>query len=141
MRVLFDTNVLIDFLLDRAPFADAATDLLSRVDRGQILGMACATSITTIFYLVQKALGRSEARRHVATLLSILEVAPVNRTNLERAADSGVSDFEDAVVIEAARQANATCIVTRDEGDFARSALPVYSPVALIRLLAHLPKK
>lgn len=36
MKVLFDNNVLIDFLLDRAPFADAAADLLSRADRGQI---------------------------------------------------------------------------------------------------------
>ena len=139
MKVLFDTNVLIDFLLDRAPFADAATDLLSRVDRGQIKGMACATSITTIFYLVQKALGQSEARRHIATLLSILEVAPVNRTTLERAASSAVADYEDAVVVEAARQANATCIVTRDEKDFARSRVPAHSPGALIGLLAQLP--
>ena len=76
-----------------------------------------------------------------AALLSILEVAPVNRTTLERAAESAVGDYEDAVVIEAARQANATCIVARDEGDFARSALPVYSPVALIGLLAQLPKE
>lgn len=138
MKVLFDTNVLIDFLLDRAPFADAATDLLSRVDRGQIKGMACATSITTIFYLVQKALGKSEARRHIATLLSILDVAPVSRTTLERAADSAVTDYEDAVVIEAGRQANATCIVTRDERDFAKSPIPAYSPVSLIGLLGQL---
>ena len=138
MKVLFDTNVLIDFLLDRAPFADAATDLLSRVDRGQIKGLACATSMTTIFYLAQKVLGRSEARRHVATLLSILDVAPVNRTTLERAAGSSVTDYEDAVVVEAARQANATCIVTRDERDFAKSPIPAHSPGSLIGLLGQL---
>lgn len=139
MKVLFDTNVLIDFLLDRAPFADAATDLLSQVDRGQIEGLVCATSMTTIFYLVQKALGKSEARRHIATLLSILDVSPVNRTTLERAAGSAVTDYEDAVVIEAARQANATCIVTRDERDFAKSPIPVHSPGSLIGLIAQLP--
>ena len=94
--------------------------------------------MTTIFYLVQKALGKSEARRHIATLLSILDVAPVNRTTLERAAGSAVTDYEDAVVVEAARQANATCIVTRDERDFAQSPIPAYSPGALIGLLDRL---
>ncbi|MDE0680605.1 MAG: PIN domain-containing protein [Gammaproteobacteria bacterium] len=138
MKVLFDTNVLIDFLLDRAPFADAATDLLSRADRGQIKGLVCATSMTTIFYLAQKALGKSEARRCVAALLSILDVAPVNRTTLERAAGSAVTDYEDAVVVEAARQANAACIVTRDERDFTKSPIPVHSPGALVEMLDQL---
>jgi len=139
MKVLFDTNILIDFLLDRAPFADAAADLLSRADRGQIDGLACATSVTTIFYLVQKALDKPKARHHVASLLSILEVAPVNRTTLERAIASDVTDYEDAVVVEAARQAHAACIVTRDESDFAKSPVPAHSPQALIGLLAQLP--
>lgn len=138
MKVLFDTNVLIDFLLDRAPFADAATDLLSRADRGEIQGMACANSFTTIFYLAQKAVGRAAARRHVSALLSILEVAPVNRTTLQHAADSALADYEDAVIVEAGRQANAECVVTRNESDFAESEIPAYSPAALVGLLAQI---
>ena len=104
MRVLFDTNVLIDFLLDRAPFAEAAADLLSRADRGQIQGLACADSFTTIFYLMQKGINREAARRHISSLLSVLDVTPVNRATLEQAAESGLRDFEDAVVVESARQ-------------------------------------
>ena len=137
MRVLFDTNVLIDFLLDRAPFADAAADLLSRADRGEIRGLACANSFTTIFYLAQKAVGRADAKRHVAALLSILEVAPVNRTTLEHAANSALADYEDAVIVEAGLQASAACIVTRNERDFAKSPIPVHAPKALVSLLAQ----
>ena len=135
VRVLFDTNVLIDFLLDRAPFAESAADLLSRADRGQIQGLACADSFTTIFYLVQKAIGRDAARRHISSLLSVLDVAPVNRATLEHAAESGMRDFEDAVVVESARQANVDCIVTRNERDFAGSRVTVHSPGALLALL------
>lgn len=138
MRVLFDTNILIDFLLDRTPFADHAADLLSRADRGEIQGVACANSFTTIFYLVQKAVGLADARRHIAALLSILEVAPVNRATLEQAAESNVGDFEDAVIVEAARQTNAECIVTRNERDFADSPVPVHSPATLLSLLTQL---
>lgn len=137
MRVLFDTNVLIDFLLDRAPFAASAADLLSRADRGQIQGLACADSFTTIFYLMQKAIGREAARRHISSLLSVLDVTPVNRATLEHAAESGLRDFEDAVVAESGRQADVDCIVTRNERDFAGSRVTVHSPRSLLALLAE----
>ncbi len=137
MRVLFDTNVLIDFLLDRASFAEAAADLLSRADRGQIQGLACADSFTTIFYLMQKAINREAARRHISSLLSVLDVTPVNRATLEQAAESGLRDFKDAVVVESARQASVDCVVTRNEKDFAGSRVTVYSPRALLALLAE----
>lgn len=135
MRVLFDTNVLIDFLLDRPPFSESAAELLSRADRGEIQGFACATSFTTIFYLARKAAGLSGARNHVAALLSILDVAPVSRPTLEGAISSAVGDFEDAVIAESARQVNAHVILTRDERGFRDSSVPVQSPISLLSIL------
>ncbi len=52
MRVIFDTNIVLDLLLDRAPFADTATYLFSKVERAEITGFLCATTITTIHYLI-----------------------------------------------------------------------------------------
>ena len=137
MRVLFDTNVLIDFLLDRAPFAASAADLLSRADRGQIQGLACADSFTTIFYLMQKAIGGEAARRHISSLLSVLDVTPVNRATLEHAAESSLRDFGDSVVAESGRQADVDCIVTRNERNFAGSRVTVHSPRSLLAVLAE----
>lgn len=98
----------------------------------------CADSITTIFYLTRKAVGVTNVRRHINALLSNLEVAPVNQATLEHAADSVLSDFEDAVIVESGRQANADCVVTRNETDFAGSPIPAHSPGALQGLLAQL---
>ena len=134
-KVLFDTNVLIDFLLDRKPFVDAAADLLSRAERGEIHGLACADSFTTIFYLARKAVGVEKAKEHIASLLSLLDVAQVNRPTLERASESDMIDFEDAVVVESGRQAGAAYIVTRDARDFRGSSVPVRSPGGMIRML------
>ena len=136
MRVLFDTNVLIDFLLDRLPYSKGATDLLSRVERGEVQGLACANSFTTIFCLARKAAGVEVARVYIADLLALLEVAPVNRSTLEDAGRSGVTDYEDAVVCSAASQANADCVVTRNQKDFANAPLPVHSPTSLLAALA-----
>ena len=135
MRALFDTDVLIDVLLDREPHAAGAADLLSRVERGEIQGFACANSFTTIFYLARKAVGLDQARSHVSLLLSILEVAPVNRAVLEEAQRSSVRDFEDAVVVASAGQVEANCIVTRNARDFVKSSIPVHSPASLAAML------
>ena len=135
MKVVFDTNVILDVLLDRQPFSEPAARLLSRAERGEIQGMACAASVTTIFYLVRKAAGVRSARRRVEDLLSILDVAPVNRAVLASAASSGIGDFEDAVIAESARQVDAQAILTRNEKDFAKSSIPVHSPISLLALL------
>ena len=134
---MFDTNVILDVLLERLPFAEPAALLLAQAEHGQIQGFACATSVTTIFYLARKSLGRVDARRQIADLLSILDVAPVNRAVLERAARSEIDDFEDAVIAESARQVNAQVILTRNERDFARSPIPAHSPISLPALLGR----
>ena len=135
MKVMFDTNVILDVLLERLPFAEPASILLARAERGGIQGFACATTVTTIFYLARKAVGRELARSQVTDLLSILDVAPVNRAVLERAARSEIDDFEDAVIVESARQVEARVILTRNERDFAKSPIPVHSPISLPALL------
>lgn len=58
-----------------------------------------------------------------------------------RAKFGALADYEDAVIVEAGRQANAECIVTRNERDFAKSAIPAYSPTTLVGLLAQLSSK
>ena len=69
MRVLFDTNVILDLMLDRAPFAEEAERALSLVRGGQIQGFVGATSITTIYYLATKVLGEQAARSETRKLL------------------------------------------------------------------------
>lgn len=136
MRVLFDTNVILDLLLNRAPFAEAAADLVARVERGELTGYIGATTVTTIFYLAAKVLGREQATGQVGLLLEIFEVAQVNRPVLETALTLGFKDFEDAVLHEAARHAAVDCIVTRNGRDFSGGGMRVCSPG---ELMAGLP--
>lgn len=135
MKALFDTNVILDVLLDREPFSEEASILLSKVEQSEIIGFACATTITTIHYLTTKALGPQAATRHIRSLLSLFVIAPVNRVVLENAAASKFKDFEDAVLHEAALHAGAKYIVTRNIADFAKSKLPVYNPNEFLNTL------
>lgn len=126
---------MLDVLLDREPFAEPAADLLSRAEAGEIAGCLCASTVTTLHYLAAKVIGAKKALLAIRQLLAVFEVAPVNRPVLEAALDSRLSDFEDAVLHEAARQVSAEAIVTRDPQDFLKSDLPVYSPQALRQIL------
>jgi predicted nucleic acid-binding protein len=135
LKVLFDTNVVLDLLLDRAPFSEASARVLSRVETGELSGYLCATTITTINYLAAKPLGAQRAIAEVRKLLALFEIAPVNRPVLENALESGFSDFEDSVLHAAARQVGAEAIVTRNQSDFRRSEIPVHSPEEMIQIL------
>lgn len=135
MRVLFDTNIFLDLLMDRAPFAEAAVELFSRVEEGTIIGYVCSTSITTIYYIASKTIGTVRAQEEVKKLLNLFEVAPVNRAVLESALTAGFADFEDAVIYAAACQVDVEAIVTRNQKDFKKSKLSVYSSAELVKIL------
>jgi len=135
MNILIDTNVILDVMLDRPPFAESAGKLLSMAEQGEISALICATTVTTIHYLATKALGKERAKKHVKNLTALFDIAPVNRTVIGDALESGFSDFEDAVVYQSACHAGAESIVTRDPKGFKKSDLPVYTPEEILKIL------
>jgi len=135
VRALVDTNVVLDVLLDREPFAGAATQVFARVEESKIEGFLCATTVTTIDYLLAQALAPAKAREALHRLLNLFEIAPVNRPVLEQALRSDLSDFEDAVLEQAGRLVGADVIVTRNLKDFQKSTITVFDPLELISAL------
>jgi predicted nucleic acid-binding protein len=138
MKTLFDTDIILDVLLDRESFSNDASFLLSKVEHSEIIGFICATTVTTIHYLTTKALGHQAASRHIKSLLSLFLIAPVNRVVLQNASDAKFTDFEDAVLHEAACHSGAKYIVTRNIADFKHSILPVFEPREFINAIESL---
>lgn len=137
MRILFDTNVILDLLLEREPFIKQAALLFSKVEKGEIVGIACATAFTTVYYLLRKKLSHQKAKEYIDLLLSLLDVAAVNRTVIETAKNLvSFKDFEDAVVYASALHSNCNCIVTRNTKDFPESEVPVLLPEEAMKILA-----
>jgi predicted nucleic acid-binding protein len=135
VRALLDTNVVLDVLLARAPHVEASAATLGVIESGLVTGLLGATTITTIHYLLAKELGARLARRHVETVLSMCEIAPVNEEVLRDALALGFADYEDAVLHEAARRARASVIVSRDQAGFKRATIPVVTPTEFLATL------
>lgn len=135
MKILFDTNIVLDVLMDRLPHSDVAVELFSKVEDGTIIGYLCGTTITTVFYLAAKTVGAPRAQEEIKKLLTLFEVAPVNRPVLESALVLDFNDFEDAVIHEAACHIGADAIVTRNQKDFKKSRIPVYTSAEMAKIL------
>ncbi len=135
MKVLFDTNIVLDVLLERQPHVDAAARLFSLVDKGNLEGSICATTATTVFYIAAKSFGSRRAHGQVHELLGLFDVACVDRDVLDRALDLDFEDFEDAVLHEAAVAGGMSAIVTRDHSGFAKATVPIFDPRELLAAL------
>ena len=135
-RVLLDTNVVLDVLLERKPHLAASAAVWDAIESGSAEGYLAAHAFTTIHYLAQKQLGDRRAKRVIANLLQVFAVAAVDGNVLRDALQSEAQDFEDAVSEAAARATGCEAIVTRDPKGFRAAGLPVLTPGAAAPVLA-----
>jgi predicted nucleic acid-binding protein len=128
MRILIDTNVVLDFLQQREPFVEDAAKLFEKIDAGEIEGFIAATTITNIYYIVRKAAGIVAAQDAITQILTDLYICPVDRSVIEQAIALNFRDFEDAVQYACAIAHGLNVIVTRDVSGFVSGEIPVVSP-------------
>ena len=134
-RILFDTNVVLDVLLDRRPHVEASAAAWAAVETGACEGMLAAHALTTIHYLIRKELGSAKARRVVSAILRVFGVAAVDGSVVQEALQLPLSDFEDAVTAAAALLAGCDYIVTRDPRGFRGSPVRPLTPETVTPLL------
>jgi predicted nucleic acid-binding protein len=135
--VLFDTNVVLDVLLDRQPHAKASSAVWSAIENGAARGLLAAHAVTTIHYLVRKELGSAKTRQLISAVLTVFEVAPVDGPVMQLALTLPFADFEDAVTAAAAKFAGCDYLLTRDPKGFRASPVRSLAPEAALPLIGH----
>lgn len=138
MKVLIDTNVVLDLLLERRPFVESVIALFEQIERGNLIGYIAANTITNIFYIIRKTEGREVALAAINRLLTGLQFCAVDRQTVETALRLDLKDFEDSIQLACATLAQLDGIVTRDRKDFAGSSLSTYSPTELLNQINQL---
>jgi predicted nucleic acid-binding protein len=127
VKAFLDTNILLDLLLDRGPYAEAAEDLLALVESGAFPGYVSAITISNIHYILKDLHKHKDPLPALGSLLSFLEVVPTSKKILLDAMDGGFKDYEDGIQYASALSAKCTHLVTRNARDFKRSRIPVVS--------------
>ena len=134
-KLLIDTNVLLDVVLERKPWVEDATALLDAVAKGRAQGYVAAHAVTTVYYVVERARNRALAATAVSDLLQLLTVVPLGNADFQRALGLGLRDFEDGTQAAACLQAGADCLVTRNAKDYKGAPVALRTPGEALALL------
>lgn len=135
MRVMIDTNILLDVLIHRDGFYDNSKAVLSLCEDRSIQGFVSASAITDIFYITRKALGNTEdTYKVISSILNIVRTLTVTNDDVLDAFQVKAKDFEDCLMATCAKSNKCDCIVTRNKKDFLTFGVTLYSPEELLQL-------
>ena len=118
MKVLIDTNVVLDVLCSRQEFLEASEKIFKLCEVNKISGYISALSIPNIIYIMRKELEPEKIKEILDKLMLIFNVVDLKAEDLKKAADLNFKDYEDAIQSVCASRVHADCIVTRNIRDF-----------------------
>lgn len=129
MRILIDTNVILDILQKREPFFADSYRALRKAIENDAECLISASAATDIFCMLRKSLGSAQqAKEQIEQLAQLVSFADVQGMDIHTALMRAMPDFEDAVVDAVAERNGASYILTRNIKDFAGSAVPAILP-------------
>ena len=137
MKVFIDTNVWIDFILERMPFYPYAASVIScAFDKGFKLCLSSLTIVNGIYICCQRnKMPLSTVKMKINALNDVIEICDITSIDINNSFKENWSDFEDGVQHSAAIRNGAEYIITRNEKDFNLSLLPVMTPKEFIERL------
>jgi len=130
-QYLLDTNVVLDLLMNRPPWAADAAVIWEAHRQQQIRAWIAAFTVPTIYYIARKLAGIPAARAAVHGCVTTLDIVPTDQAALLAAHALAGSDFEDDLQIACAVRVGVDAIVTRDPKGFAASPIPIVTAADL----------
>ncbi len=139
MKVLLDTNIIVDVALERQPFVENSEIVISLVEQGQIEGYISASSFGDLYYIIRREKGRDLALEFLREIVTVCQVATVDMTAINMALAANFRDFEDAIQNSTAVVNQLDAIVTRNPQDFPVTTPRIMTPNQLIQELTNSP--
>lgn len=133
MKVLVDTNIILDVLCSRKDFIGDSLQVFRCCEIGRLAGYISALSVPNILYIMRKELDESKIKEIIHTLTSIFSVVELRESDLLNALDLEFKDYEDALQSISAKRIGADFIVTRNTKDFTASPVPAVLPGELLK--------
>lgn len=134
MRLMIDTNIFLDVLLQREPFFESSKNVLRLCEDKKVQGFLSASSATDIFYIVRKGLQSTDAAyKALGSILDIVKILTVTNDDVLNAFMQEAPDFEDCLLATCAKSNQCAAIVTRNKKDFLDFGITLLSPEELLK--------
>jgi len=136
-NIFIDTDVIIDFLIDRKPYSREAAIIFTLVDQKKLKGYTSSLTFSNLFYVLRKIEPQKRVIAKLDSLSKLLTVLKVDDQNIRDAIESGFPDFEDSIQHFCAIGCKKVeVIITRNTKDFKKSNLPVMTPGDFLKSFA-----
>lgn len=132
MKVLIDTNVVLDVLCKREGFYEDAARIMKYCEVNKITGVISALTIPNIVYIMRKELDAQKTRDVIEKLQLVFTVADLKADDIKKALSMNFKDFEDALQSACASRIKADYIITRNIRDFVNSKVTAIKPTELL---------
>lgn len=140
-KVFLDTNVLLDFLLNREPFHFDIAEIIQNSINESFKICVSPITITDINYIIARSEGTKAAKKKIKKILELVKIENVGESTIHKSINSKFKDFEDGVQNYCALQANHDVIITRNVKDFKESELSIMTPKEFLGKLKTETKK
>lgn len=131
-RIFLDTNVILDYLLEREPFYYDALKLWAACEEGTVEGYVSALTVNNVHYIAHRLKSETTAMIAVRGILSVFNVVPLDKELMKLAADFHDRDYEDDIQLQSAIRAGCTHLFTRDPTHFHTKALAIVPPSSFL---------
>ncbi len=128
MRLLIDTNILLDVLMKREPYFQDSALIWKLCETNSAEGHVSSLTIANLIYVMRKELNPEKIGEVIKKLKLIFRLADLCASDITRAAELKWDDFEDAVQSATAERIHADCIITRNVRDFRESKTIAFTP-------------
>ncbi|WP_204104695.1 MULTISPECIES: PIN domain-containing protein [Spirulina sp. CCY15215] len=136
MKILLDTNIILDYALERKPFFSLSEDVFEIIENQKIVGYVSASTISDLYYIIRKSKGKEWAIIFLSRLFNLCQIATCDRKVIELALQANFKDFEDAIQYGAAIVNGLDAIVTRNPQDFPVNDLQILTCDRLMQIIA-----
>ena len=137
MKVLLDTNVILDYALEREPWFVDSEQILYLSEQKQIITYVSASTISDLYYILRKIKSKELALEFIRNLIEICCIATVDRSVIAMALNTNFKDFEDAIQYSVAVINQLDAIITRNTKDFAITQPKILTPNQFVEQLEN----
>lgn len=134
MKIFFDSDVLLDVLTQRPTYYTMSAEVLSLSELKTVNGYTSSLILCNLHYILRKLSNEATARAKMATMLELLGILDLKKTDISEALNMQIPDFEDAVQASIAARSDMDWILTRNTRDFKKSSVKPITPKDFIEL-------
>jgi predicted nucleic acid-binding protein len=133
-KVFIDTDVVLDFLTGREPFATDAARIFMLAERKKIFICTSGLVFSNAYYILRKIAPHKKVIDKLKQLAEHVDIIGLSKSAVMNALGYDFNDFEDALQHFAARAENVKTIVTRNIKDYKHSDLAVLAPDQFLKI-------